>query len=168
MGRSYCLITKGEHLRTPFLAELSRRTGVGENQVAYYQPNVLYLPYGAVSVIQSLFCRQKYFRSYAVVIKKAFVECMESPSSTAPCLSSKEMAFSTAIAAVLEKELHVWMACGQATRSKMMARRKVFERTIELRRMRLKEESHLALSFVEDCDRAIGELRFVLEQQREG
>jgi hypothetical protein len=157
MTKLYLLITKTEHLPTPFMVEVSLVRGVihGAERIAIFMPYVVWLKQEASAVIRSLLGHRRIFRRFNQVVKESFAKkLMESPDA----LDCARVAHDLAVDAIMCKISSDLAKRQRRTRRSEMEYDFIYNRGVQLRDRRWSEEGHIRFSVLEDIQRTMAEL----------
>jgi hypothetical protein len=160
-SRGYAFILNSSFLPDPYLVEMSHRTKTTLRDLAFYGPNVIYIPKELDSIMRSILK----FRYLSLVhLEKVFVHWLKrSPQSA---IKSSFQARELAVDAIIEYELRRRMGVRRNTRLFNRILKKLKSQVLHVREKRLRDECHITMSFHEDYQRSIHELAYVLKKER--
>ena len=158
--RRYAFIVGKPCLPDPFLIEISRRTRATAQQVAYFEPNVLYCPPAASLTVRCIIEDQFIFKKHRVVVKEAVVAVLMRQGMVwkDPVEFQEEV-----VKFFVEEKLKASFHQRMITRQRTVLVDRIMSKWDAVHCRRIGEEQHLGVGLLgENIRRSLGELAFVV------
>ena len=154
-SHSYAIIYNIQSLPNPFLVEVHRNTNIHRRDLNVYGQNVIMLP-RIMNCICRVILHNQAIMQYKDLLKKCIFNIMTRSTRSIRIGTIEEICLQNIIDYEIKKRIYSKTRGGNARKTAIKEKWK----TIHL--YCLKEESHMALSFVNDVLRSLTELKYVM------